>query len=156
MRKKFLGQFDNNGISNWKVTRVPGTWQRGAKFELYKRDGIFVVNVFSCWCSSSLFLIKHTKRNHQFLKNEQTMSPYTVPYIVTREFNSVFRLFVFLFFSSFIFFFFHVKRTKRGEKNTDEHEARKTFRIFYLLDDCKYFSPARETEETCTMEFLIL
>lgn len=41
-RKKFLGQFDKDGISNWKVTRVPGTWQRGAKFELYKRDGIFV------------------------------------------------------------------------------------------------------------------
>lgn len=118
MRKKFLGQFDNNGISNWKVTRVPGTWQRGAKFELYKRDGIFVVNVFSCWCSSSLFLIKHTKRNHQFLKNEQTMSPYTVPYIVTREFNSVFRLFVFLFFFPPLFFFLSRETNeKRGKKH---------------------------------------
>lgn len=117
MRKKFLGQFDNNGISNWKVTRVPGTWQRGAKFELYKRDGIFVVNVFSCWCSSSLFLIKHTKRNQQFLKNEQTMSPYTVPYIVTREFNSVFRLFVFLFFFPPLFFFsFTWNERKEGKK----------------------------------------
>lgn len=121
---------------------------------LYKRDGIFVVNIFSCWCSSSLFLIKHTKRNHRFEKWTDNV-PCIPSRISLRENLTLFFACSFsFFFSPFIlFFFFHVKRTKRGEKNADEHEARKTFRIFYLLDDCKYFSPARET---CTMEFLIL